>query len=296
MKSINSKEENMFDANKEFIATGNSMRERIVRTRWAFLLVACSVLSFAQGSTPKSFASAEEAGGALLQAVQSNDQSAVAQVLGARNELLSSGDELQDKRDREQFVRKYQEMHRFVTEPDGNTFLYIGAENWPFPVPLVSKGGKWHFDADAGEQEIVFRQVGEDENVAIETCHALIRETKKQGNDSPANEVDRFVASFVESQAVSGKSTPAERYADSPFHGYYFRMLSPQSAAGSGAGNKATKGTFLAYPAQYKSSGVMTFVVTENGVVYEKDLGPNTTKVVGAISNWKPTATWHVTN
>src|ERR1700690_4539693 len=137
------------------------------------MVVSLAPLSFAQKSAPKTFASAEEANHALFLAVQSDDQPALRLILGGGKELVSSNDELQDKFEREQFAEKYQQMHRLVREPDGGTVLYVGAENWPFPVPLQFEDGAWYFDSDSGTQEITFRRVGENEATAIATCHAV---------------------------------------------------------------------------------------------------------------------------
>src|SRR5260370_17103963 len=113
----------------------------------ALLIVGCSQLSFAQKSGPATFSSPGEATNALFQAVQNGDEEALQRILGAGKEVTSSGDEIEDKLERERFSQKYQEMHRLVRDPDGTTVLYIGAENWPFPIPLVSKtnSGAWYF-------------------------------------------------------------------------------------------------------------------------------------------------------
>lgn len=116
--------------------------------------------SFAQDAKPKMFTSPRAASIALFQAVQKDDEQALEAILGAGKDVTSSSDEVQDKAEREQFTQKYQEMHRLVREPDGTTILYIGAENWPFPIPLVSKSGNWYFDSDRGKQEILFRRIG----------------------------------------------------------------------------------------------------------------------------------------
>src|ERR1700722_8726326 len=134
--------------------------------------------SLAQELQPTRFFSPAEASAALFQAAQNEDEQALEEILGAGKEVASSNDEVEDKLEREQFTQKYKEMHRLVLEPDGNTVLYIGAENWPFPVPLVSKDGAWHFDSDAGMQEITFRRVGENETTAIEVCSAFATATK----------------------------------------------------------------------------------------------------------------------
>jgi DUF2950 family protein len=214
--------------------------------------------SMAQQQSQATFISPEEATNALLGAVRSNNEDAIVQVLGGGKDLISSGDGLDDRHDRELFVEKFREMHRLVEEPDGTTMLYIGAENWPFPVPLVSKGGKWFFDADAGTQEILFRRVGENETNTIQMCHKL-----------------------------AAAAAADEPQASDPLHGYHFRRLkNGESAAGSPV--------VVAYPAEYRSSGVMTFVVLPNGTIYEADLGPQTETVAKAITTWKPDRKWRI--
>src|SRR5882757_4818106 len=137
------------------------------------LILACVQSSFAQKSQPKTFSSPAEAAQALFQAVDSENEQAVEAIVGAGKEVTSSSDQVEDRLEREQFCRKYQEMHRLVREPDGSTVLYIGAENWPFPMPLVSKNGAWYFDS--GTQEILFRTVGENETTAIQVCHGVAK-------------------------------------------------------------------------------------------------------------------------
>src|ERR1700692_1955509 len=130
------------------------------------LVVGFAKSSFAQEAQPKTFASAGVAANALFEATQKQDEHALEAILGAGKEVTSSSDEVEDKLERERFSQKYEEMHRLVREPDGSTVLYIGAENWPFPVPLLSKNGEWYFDSETGTQEILFRRIGENEAVA----------------------------------------------------------------------------------------------------------------------------------
>jgi len=142
--------------------------------------------SFAQSSERQTFSSAAEASNALFQAAQKEDEPSLEAILGAGKEVTSSRDEDEDKLEREQFSKKYQEMHRLVQEADGTTVLYVGAENWPFPVPLVSKNGAWYFDSDTGAQEILFRRIGENEAVAIQVCEEFAI-AKKQQAAEPAS-------------------------------------------------------------------------------------------------------------
>jgi hypothetical protein len=264
-------------------------------TTLALLAVGHSQLALAQKSEPKNFSSAGEASKALFQAVQNEDEEAVERILGVSKDVTSSSDDIEDKLERNRFSQKYQEMHRLVREPDGSTVLYIGAENWPFPIPLVSKNGAWFFDSDAGSQEILFRTIGENETSAIHVCQALAKaakaregsETTTTGNDPVVQYAQTLVA---ESNTKTDNTAPGDGYQSSPFNGYYFRMVTGDSAAGNKTGNLI----LVAYPADYRSSGVMTFVVTKNGVLYEKDLGPKTTIIAKNLKS-RPDSSWHRT-
>src|SRR5260370_2765957 len=141
----------------------------------------------AQQPVPPTFHAAVEASQALFQEVQGNNEQAIANILGGPTELTSSGEKGQDKLDRELFAQRYQEMHRLGREADGSVTLYIGAENWPFPIPLVQKNGSWHFDSDAGQKEVLFRRIGENELIAIATCHEFVA-AKKQYRATPSTE------------------------------------------------------------------------------------------------------------
>jgi hypothetical protein len=213
--------------------------------------------------------------------------------LGGDKELVSAGDEAEDKIDREQFAQKYRQMHRLVRESDGTTLLYVGAENWPFPVPLVSRAKSWYFDADAGAQEIRFRRLGENEYTAIETCHALVQASKQPGtNTAEVDPITQFARTLINVLPPRVSTTPSN--GPGPFHGYYFRILAAQPNGEIDVNGKTGGFMVVAYPAEYRSSGVMTLIVTQNDVVYETDLGPNTTAVVKAMTSWKRTSTWRV--
>jgi hypothetical protein len=230
--------------------------EIVAPAQLTLLLMCWASFSVGQTSRSQTFPSAEKASTALFEAVQSEDDHAIARILGGDKDLASSGDDLADHQDREVFLEKYRQMHRLVQEPDGTTELYIGAENWPFPVPLVSKNGGWFFDSDAGSQEVRFRRVGENEEYLLENCAALSASTQ------PSSDV---------------------------FHGYYFRRVGENESAAAG------KVVLIAYPAEYRSSGVMTFVVTSKHEVFEKDLGPKTASIAKMTSALKVDRSWRRT-
>ena len=278
-----------------------SKLERVQRFRfsWPPLMTAVTLFmtlvvgvrpSLAQGAAQPTYASAGQATQALYEAVQNNNEQAILQILGGRKELASSGDGLEDKVERELFAGKYQEMHRLVRQADGSIVLYIGAENWPFPVPVISEKGKWRFGAEAGTQEIFFRRIGENEAAAIEVCHVLVRaitgDTSETGSNDP---LVRYAQTLVSAQAADAGPTLAKAQGTSaPFDGYYFRQVS--SAPGITGGGVA----FVAFPAEYRVSGVMTLVVTADNVVFQKDLGPNTARLVKTIDKDTPYLSWQL--
>jgi hypothetical protein len=230
---------------------------------FALLSIGQAKLGLGQTSQPKTFSTPGEASNALFQAVQNGDEQTLEAILGAGKEVTSSSDEAEDKLEHEQFGEKYKEMHRLVQEPDGSTVLYIGAENWPFPIPLVTNNGKWNFDSGRGKQEILFRRIGENEAAAIEVCQEFAM--AKNAGAAKADSEDA-ITRYAESLSTAASNDNKD---SSPFHGYYFRVVTE---------NHATKKalTLVAYPAEYQSSGVKTFVVTRKGIVFEKDLGSET--------------------
>ncbi|HEY0431839.1 MAG TPA: DUF2950 family protein [Pyrinomonadaceae bacterium] len=236
--------------------------------------------SFAEESQAKIFSSPAQAVNALVQAAHAGDEQALETILGAGNEVTSSSDKEEDKLEREQFCQKYKEMHRLVQEPDGITVLYIGAENWPFPIPLVASNGDWHFDSGRGKQEILFRRIGENEAAAIEVCQEFAM--AKNASAAKADSEDA-ITRYAESLSTAAASN--DNKDSSPFHGYYFRVVTE---------NHATKKalTLVAYPAEYESSGIKTFVVTRKGIVFEKDLGSET-KTQAPQMKARTGSSWH---
>ena len=278
--------------------------------------------SMAQQPGQKTFSSAEEASNALVTAVQSNDEKAVLDILGPdAKRIVSSGDETEDSNDRATFIEKYQEMHRLAKEPDGTTTLYIGAENWPTPIPLMNKGNLWYFDTEAGEKEILYRRIGENELSAIRVCQELVAEEKEYRSAQPneyaakifsdegrhnglywkvsAGELQSPIGPLVASAVAEGYAPGRDGAPTAPYRGYCYHILVRQGASAAGGAKnyivngKMTKGfAFVAYPAEYRSSGVMTFMVNENGVVYHKDLGRNTPALAKTMKEYDPDPRW----
>jgi len=282
--------------------------------------------TFAQEKGQQSFASAQDAAHALFVAMQSPDERAPLSVLGpTAKEVLSSGDPTQDADARAGFVVRYQAMHRFVTEAKGTVTLVVGAENWPFPIPLVNKQGKWYFDTDAGKDEILFRRIGANEIAAQDACENLVEAEKEYFARPPAGLPKQFAQKLVSEEGrhdglywhgaydefyspinaliayAYGTGSKNQVGDPVPYNGYFFRILTRQGPhAPGGAKSYIVNGVmtegfaFIAYPAEYRSSGVMTFIVDESGTIYEKDLGPDTAKTAGAMSAYDPDSTWHV--
>jgi len=281
--------------------------------------------TFGQQPGQRTFASAQDAGHALFAAMQSQDEQSPLSILGpAGKDVLSSGDPVEDLDARTSFVVKYQEMHRFVTEPNGTVSLIVGAENWPFPIPLANSHGLWYFDTVAGRDEILFRRMGRNEIAAMDACRDLVDAQKQYfahpWGDSPKQYAQKLVSDEGRHNGLywqgadneldsplnpliaiaHGKGAKDQVGDEVPFNGYFFRILTSQGPhASSGAKNyivdgKMTAGfAFVAYPAEYRSSGVMTFIVNKSGTIYERDLGPNTTKLAGAMPAYDPGPMWH---
>lgn len=292
----------------------------------ASLLLSLSGLVLAQQPGQKTFTSPEQASQALFAAAQSDDKTTLLEIFGpAGRQIISSGDEVQDKNSRDQFVARYQQMHRLAKEPDGTTTLYIGAENWPVPLPLVNKSGAWYFDTETGKKEILFRRIGRNEFAVIEVCHALVEAEHDYYSQSRDGKSQQYAQKFISDEGKHNglywKTSegdpespigPLVAYATnegygkrqgegpSPFHGYFYRILTSQGkSASGGAKNYLVNGemiggfAILAYPADYRSSGVMTFIVNQNGVTYQKDVGPHTAELAKAMKEYAPDKTWH---
>lgn len=289
-------------------------------------LAYCGSAAAAQQPGQKAYPTAEEACKALVEAVKANDEAALLTILGPEaKEIISSGDPAEDKSHRAEFMEKYQKMHRLVVEPDGTTTLYVGAENWPTPIPLVHKGGSWYFDTAAGTQEILFRRVGRNELAVIQVCRELVDAEKEYYGqphdgepggeyaqklssdphkhdglywDAAPGEPESPIGPLLASAAAEGDAHEGDQ-ALQPFQGYFFRILTRQDGKAPGGARsyivngKMTGGfAFLAYPAAYRSTGVMTFIVDQDGIVYEKDLGPNTHQTAKAMTGYAPDSTW----
>lgn len=217
----------------------------------------------------------EEASQALLDAVQRQDAQRLKELLGEASLVETDQPEL-DVLERKQFVEKYQRMHRLAHRTDGSYVLKIGPENWPFPVPIVQDGGAWRFDSGEGLREVVFRRIGENELTAIEVCHALVDAKHGPAVAEPVPAANEEDAGSLVTRVLATHQAGVQPVR---FHGYLYRVV------------PRTDGHFfvVAYPAEYRSSGVVTFVVGEDDVVYEKDLGDRTVKAAQGFKDFHRT-------
>jgi len=277
----------------------------------------------AQEEGQKTFANPADASKALYDAAKAGDKAALETVLGASSKsILSSGDSVADQKGVDAFLSRYEQMNRWGKETNGDQTLFLGAENWPFPIPLKKDtAGQWYFDTKAGIEEILYRRVGHNEYAAIRSCGALAaaqleyfaglhdgdtvhQYAQKILSDPSKHNGLYWKAAEGEPQSPIGPAiadAKGEGYTDrrSPFHGYFFHLLTSQGAKAPGGAKsyivdgKMTGGfAFLAYPAEYRNSGVMTFLVDSKGVIYENDLGPQTVSTASAMTAFNADATW----
>jgi Protein of unknown function (DUF2950) len=280
----------------------------------------------AQEPGQKTFVNPQDAGKALYDALKSGDNASLETVLGpSSSSIISSGDEVEDKNNRDIVTQRYEQMNHWAKEINGNEMLVLGAENWPFPIPLKKDAaGTWYFDTPTGVKEILFRRIGKNELSAIRVCHALADgQTEYYSQTHDGDSVNQYAQKFISTPGkqnglywkvaegetespigplvayATGRGYGGQHDTPQPFHGYYYRMLTAQGAnAKGGAKNYIVNGkmtggfAFIAYPAEYRNSGVMTFIVNKEGNVYEKDLGPHTADIASQMKAYNPDKTW----
>ena len=277
--------------------------------------------------TQKTFPSPEKAVEAMVDAVKADDIQSLLAIFGpGSRHIILSGDPVEDEKGRDWFVKHYEEKNR-LEEASGKVTLHLGSDDWPFPIPIVKAGNGWRFDTAAGKQEILARRVGGNELKGIQVCLAYVdaqREyamKKARQGEGLLEYAQRFVSTpgkqdglywetgegqeqspigpllaAARDQGYSGKSLGEE---PEPYHGYYYRILAAQGKSAPGGaqdyvvGGKMIGGfALIAYPAHYRASGVMTFIVNHDGVVYQKNLGKETKKAVQGIKAFNPDKTW----
>ncbi|HZR82963.1 MAG TPA: DUF2950 domain-containing protein [Candidatus Binatia bacterium] len=276
-------------------------------------------------ASQKTFPSPDAAAEALVAAARAANTSALVDIFGPESKsLVESGDPVADRNAYERFVKSYDEAHKIVSASDSEMTLETGNDQWPFPIPLVKAGDAWHFDTAAGKQEILDRRIGANELATIEVVRAfvdaereyfsrdpdgdkqphyaqLIRSTpgKRDGlywEEKPGEPPSPLGALFAEATAEGYHKTSS---APIPYHGYYYRILTAQGPHAAGGqydyivrGKMIGGFALVAYPAEWRSSGVMTFLVNHDGVVFQKDLGPDTAKIAKAMKAFDPDDTW----
>ena len=268
------------------------------------------------------FKSPEDAVAALVEAVRKGDAGRLTEVFGpGSGDIVSSGDAIADKAAREKFVAGFDAKHAIVPEGDGRATLQVGAEDWPFPVPLVRRDGAWYFDGAEGADEIVYRRIGRNELGAIAVCrgfveaqheyaaadhdgegagifaHKLVSDPGTQNGlywEASEGAAQSPIGPFIASAAAEGY-----RAGGGAYHGYRYRPLFRQTEnANGGALDYFDKGVLrngfalIAWPADYGASGVMTFIVNQDGVVFQKDFGEDSASAVEAIDAYDPDSTW----
>jgi hypothetical protein len=275
---------------------------------------------------PQTFASADVAGQAIYAAAKAGDTNALLGIFGSgAKQLLLSGDPVQDKAALDTFSQKYDEMHRWGKLTQGGLVLDVGAENYPFPFALKkNSAGQWYFDTSSAKAEILARRIGDNELSTIEVVNAMkgaqaeyfsqsrdgskvhayaqkfVSDDGKQNGlywtvaeGEPESPIGSFAA-YASSEGYSNNSQ-----APQPYHGYFFRMITKQGPQAQGGakdyivnGNMTGGFAILAYPAEYANSGVMSFLINQDGDVFEKDLGANTSEVAKTITSFDPDNTW----
>ena len=275
----------------------------------------------------KTFATPEDAVNALVDALKTNNTKELLAIFGpGSGSLISSGDEVRDKAGREHFIKRFEEKNSLEKQGEGKVVLLVGSDDFPLPIPIVRKGTTWSFDTAAGKEEIINRRIGRNELNVISSLYSFVDAQReyaskdRDGNgtlefaqkfmsspdkhdglfwEAKAGEGESPLGPFVAMASTMGYGTKGRSEKPEPFHGYYFKILKAQGPhATGGAYDYVVKGkmilgfAFLAYPAKYGSSGIMTFIVNQEGVVYQKDLGKNTAKVAKAMKTFDPDKTW----
>lgn len=275
---------------------------------------------------PTAFTSQDEAGKAVYEAAKAGDTNTLLLLFGTdAKDLLFSGDEVQDKAARDKFVASYEQMHRWGKRKDGSFVLNIGAENYPFPFPLLKNpSGQWYFDSNSAKDEILARRIGDNELTTIDVLNTMADAEAEYFSETRAgSKVPQYAQKFISDE---GKQNglywkPAENQPESPlgplaayassegysekaqrpqpFHGYFYRILTKQGDQAQGRarnyvvnGNMTGGFAILAYPAEYLNSGVMSFLINQDGVVFQKDLGERTSDVAEVIAAYNPDDGW----
>jgi Protein of unknown function (DUF2950) len=296
--------------------------------------VACSMLTASLTSTaqprdwkPRTFASAEDAVRALAAAAKAGSLDEILALFGTGGEeLIASSDPATSRRNRDVFTVAFAEGWRLVNQGADRKILVVGNEGWPFPVPLVHDSRAWRFDTAAGKEEVLARRIGRNELAVIEICRAYVAAQRRYAQDEhDGKRAGLYAMTFrsdpgrhnglywpaergrkpsplgdlVAQAATEGRPIAESRQSPTPFHGYYFKVLTGQGAsAPGGVGSYVQDGemsrgfALVAWPVEYDASGIMTFIVGPDGMVRQKDLGPETGAAAAAMTVYSPDASW----
>jgi hypothetical protein len=292
----------------------------------AMVVLTASAAMAGEPAVQKSFASPQQAVAALVAAVKDGNDAELLATLGPGSEsLVSSGDKVADQRGRARFLKAYAEKNSLDMKDDGRAVLLVGGKDYPFPISIVRQGDAWIFDTQAGLEEILNRRIGRNELHTIEVMQAYTdaqREyaSAKRNGGSPefaqrfassegkkdglywaagAGEVESPFGPLIARATEEGYAAGLDKDTPEPFHGYYFKILKAQGEHANGgafdyvADGKMVLGfALVAYPAKYGASGIMTFIVNQEGVIHEKDLGENTATEAAAMTTYNPDDTW----
>ncbi len=283
----------------------------------------------ASAADEQTFATPQEALNALVAAVQNHDTNAIRLIFGPAGHELISPDVVQATEEFKIFVQRLAEKTQLVNTSESNATLELGVDGWPFPIPLVKEGAQWHFDTAAGSEEILARRIGRDEMGALNVCNAYVEAQREYASEDRMGDGVLAYAQFLRStpgthdglfwptnqpgeelsplgplvaQArVEGYQRTAKMLNDeqAPYHGYYFKILTRQGKHAPGGkydyiinGRMIAGFALVAWPAEWGNTGVMTFIVNQQGKVYQKTLGPRTAKIARAITTYDPDDTW----
>jgi Protein of unknown function (DUF2950) len=294
----------------------------------AVFIVAIGSVQTALGAAAvkqKTFSAPEEGVKALIDAMKKNDMKEILQILGPEAKpFLETGDPVSDRETRERFVKSYEESNKLVKSGDTKAVLEVGKDAWPLPIPLVKENGGWRFDTEEGKEEIINRRIGRNELDVIQVCLAVVDAEREYYQRDPDGDkllqyAQKFISTKGKRDGLYWQTKPDEqpsplgplvarargegyKGADGkpiPYHGYYYKILTGQGKdAPGGAYDYVVRGKMMggfgmvAYPAQYGASGIMTFIVNHDGVVYQKDLGPKTASVAQSMTRFNPDKTW----
>jgi len=277
---------------------------------------------------PQGFATAAEAAKALIAAAKAQDKAALVRILGSdAEEIVNSGDDVADRRGMEEFAQAAEKATSLLEDTPGRVVVVVGAQSWPLPIPLVKRGDAWTFDAAAGKDEILTRRVGENELTTIEVMRAFVAAQKQYAEVDREGDGIKKYARRIKSRAgkrdgLYWETKPGEEASplgelvaeaesegyrpgyrlsrrNQPYYGYYFKLMTRQGAAAPGGsydyvvnGHMIAGFAMVAYPAQWGNSGIMTFIVNQQGIVYQKNLGVRTAEVAANMVEYNLDPSW----